>query len=87
MENAIQQKVVSAVRLAAHLPYGDIPLETSLEALVKDSIDEVALLFELEEALGFELPVDALVDMRTLRELIDKIQAFCATAAPQPGKR
>jgi acyl carrier protein len=79
MADAIQEKVISAVRSTAmHLQYADIPMETSIEELAKDSLDQVSLLFDLEAALGFEVPVDALKDVRTLADLILKVREMSA---------
>ncbi|MHB8499699.1 MAG: phosphopantetheine-binding protein [Candidatus Acidiferrales bacterium] len=86
MEDPIQEKVLSAVRTVAHQPYAELPLNTGMEFLAKDSIDQVSLLFELEELLGIDIPDHELTDhVKTLGDLVEKMRRLSAAAVPRPA--
>jgi acyl carrier protein len=78
-QDTIREKVTSAVRSVTHRPYVEIPLDTNIEELANDSIDQVALLFELEAALGVELAdYERLAGVKTLGDLVEKMRSLVA---------
>ena len=82
--DVIQEKVVSAVRNVARLPYEQIRLDTRMEQLAVDSIDQASLAFELEDALSVEIPDgEVWTDVVTLGDLIEKMRRLCAEATAE----
>jgi len=81
-QDAIREKVISAVRTVARLPYEEIPLDTPMEQLAADSIDQASLAFELEDALQIQVPWSEVLDgVKTLGDLVENMRRFCASAA------
>ena len=80
----IQEKVILAVKKIARSQYDLIPLDTRMELLAVDSIDQASLIFELEDALGIDIPDNELIEgVHTLGDLVEKMRGLLVRAVAQ----
>ena len=52
-----------------------LTLESTLEDMGADSLDAVELIMALEEAYDIEIPESAAVEMKSLKSIVDYIEA------------
>jgi acyl carrier protein len=56
--------------------------DAELATLGVDSLGLVELLFQIEDRFGVQIPGDAPTDLRTVRDVVDYIDALLATRPP-----
>lgn len=66
-------KVVAALAAVKHIPAERISVDSSLEDLQLDSLDNVTLLFELEKQFDISIPDEQLRSLRSVRDVVDGV--------------
>ena len=86
MSSPEREKVVSIVAAIKRVPADQVTPESSLEQLGFDSLDRVNLLFELESAFNIDIPEDVAASIRTVGDILSKLEAIGAKLPlPAPG--
>lgn len=75
MRDVIEQKVMELLRGAATEAAGDVSLGQTLGELSIDSMKLIEIVFQLEEAFGFEADEGELAAISTVRNLVDVVHA------------
>ncbi len=73
--DAIAARVTTLLAHAKQRAVDAIDLDTPLEALQVDSLDKVALAFDIEEAYNISIPESAFATVRTVRDIVIGIEA------------
>jgi acyl carrier protein len=72
------QKVVAAIAAMQKKPSDMVTLESTFAELGIDSLNGFHLLCELEEELGISIPDDDAREMRSVKDVIDRIRPLVA---------
>jgi acyl carrier protein len=78
MADAIEASVLAAIAEAKKIPVDRIDQDRPLAELAIDSLDVVTLAFELEDRLQITIPDESIRSIRTVRDIIQGIQALKA---------
>jgi acyl carrier protein len=83
----LSEKVISIVAETRRLPLETVTLDSSFEELNIDSLDAVEIVFALEEEFGVNIPNEALSEIRTVRDVVARLEVSLSeeTASPVAG--
>ena len=83
MSDELAEKVQSAIAASKRIPREQVSLESTLEDLGMDSLDQLNLLFALESDFNISIPDDEAKSIRTVREMVEGVRKLVAGAAGQ----
>ena len=79
MKQEIEQTLKASIAQQKMISIEDITLDSSLEELGITSLDSISLVFDIEDKFGVEVPNDALKSVRTIRDIVDGVDALIQT--------
>ncbi len=85
MASAVADKVISIVAAIKRVAPETINQETSLEQLGIDSLDKINLLFELESAFNIDIPDEIASSIKTVGDIVGKLEAIGVQVQPGPA--
>ena len=83
MSDELAEKVQSVIATSKRIPREQVSLESTLEDLGMDSLDQLNLLFALESDFNISIPDDEAKSIRTVREMVEGVRKLVAGAAGQ----
>ncbi|MFZ3213485.1 MAG: phosphopantetheine-binding protein [Terriglobales bacterium] len=83
MSDELAEKVVSVIATSKRIPREQVSLESTLEDLGMDSLDQLNLLFALESDFNISIPDDEAKAIRTVREMVEGVRRLVAGASGQ----
>lgn len=81
MTQSIEELVVTIISRHKGLAVAQVTPQAELAALGVNSLDAITLAYELEEALGIEIPNADIESLRTVQDLIDGLRRLTADRA------
>ncbi len=82
MSSPVAEKVISIVAAIKRVPPEQVTAESSLEQLGIDSLDKINLLFELESAFNIDIPDEIANSIKTVGDIVGKLEAIGAQVQP-----
>lgn len=82
MSSPVADKVISIVAAIKRITPEQVTPESSLEQLGIDSLDKINLLFELESAFNIDIPDDVASSIKTVGDIVGKLEAIGAQVQP-----
>ncbi len=79
MKKDIEQTLKESIAKQKMISVEDITLDSSLEALGISSLDSISLVFDIEDKYGVEVPNEELKKVRTVRDIVDGVDALIQT--------
>jgi len=70
MSQDIESIAIAAIARQKNIDPHSIGLDASLERLHISSLDAITILYEIEEALGIEIPNEALDSLKTVQDIV-----------------
>jgi len=83
MSDELAEKVQSAIATSKRIPREQISLDSTLESLGLDSLDQLNLLFALESDFNISIPDDEAKAIRTVREMVEGVRKLVAGSSGQ----
>jgi acyl carrier protein len=83
MPDELAEKVLSVISTSKRIPRERVSLESTLEDLGMDSLDQLNLLFALESDLNISIPDEEAKSIRTVREMVEGVRKLAAGASGQ----
>ena len=87
MQEAIEERVKRAIAEASHTAVERLAPETTFEELGMTSLDALALVAELEEEFGVEIPNEEALSLRDVRQAVECVRTLTTTAEASGGGR
>ena len=78
MDEALTAKVIAEIAAVKKIPVESITIDSTFEELAMDSLDEMNLLFVLEEQLGVSIPDEAANSIKDVRSAVAGVQRLLA---------
>lgn len=86
MPEAIEERVMEAIAATARVPRERVTPETTFEELGMTSLDALALIADLEEEFGVEIPNEEALALRDVRQAVACVRALLPEASsPEAG--
>ena len=76
MKKDIERTLKESIAKQKMISVEDITLDSSLEALGISSLDSISLVFDIEDKYGVEVPNEQLKKVRTVRDIVDGVDAL-----------
>lgn len=76
MKKDIEQTLKESIARQKMISTENITLDSSLEDLSITSLDAISLVFDVEDKYGVEVPNAELKNIRTLRDIVDGVDAL-----------
>ena len=83
MSDELTEKVLSAIATTKRIPREQVTVDSTLEALGMDSLDQLNLLFALESDFNISIPDEEAKTIRTVREMVEGVRKLVAGASGQ----
>ena len=80
MQEAIEERVMRAVAASQHLAVERLTPDTTFEELGMTSLDALALIADLEEEFGVEIPNEDALALRDVRQAVECVRALTTNA-------
>lgn len=80
MQEAIEERVLRAVASSQHTAVERLTPDTTFEELGMTSLDALALIADLEEEFGIEVPNEDALSLRNVRQAVECVRALTTTA-------
>lgn len=74
MPDELAEKVLEAIATSKRIPRERVSLDSTLEDLGMDSLDQLNLLFALESDFNISIPDDEAKSIRTVREMVEGVK-------------
>ena len=81
MPEAIEERVMSAIAAAAHVPVERVAPDTTFRELGMTSLDALALIADLEEEFRIEIPNEDALSLRDVRQAVACVRALLPEAS------
>ena len=81
MSDELAEKVLSVIATSKRIPREQVSLESTLEDLGMDSLDQLNLLFALESDFNISIPDEEAKSIRTVREMVEGVRKLAAAGA------
>ena len=81
MTQSVEALAISVIAMHKQIDPSTITTETELGQLGVTSLDAITIAYELEEALGVEIPNEAIEGLRTVQDLVDGLHRLTANRA------
>lgn len=76
MEEDIEQRVIRAIADVTHTPREEVTPEKSFTELGLSSLDALAIVAELEEEFGVEIPNESAMSLSDVRQSVECIRTL-----------
>ncbi|HYY69879.1 MAG TPA: phosphopantetheine-binding protein [Terriglobales bacterium] len=83
MSDEVAEKVLSVIATSKRIPRERVSLDSTLEDLGLDSLDQLNLLFALESDFNISIPDEQAKSIRTVRQMVDGVKKLVAGASGQ----
>jgi len=83
MSDELTEKVLSAIATTKRIPREQVTVDSTLEGLGMDSLDQLNLLFALESDFNISIPDEEAKAVRTVREMIEGVRKLVAGSSGQ----
>ena len=83
MNEAIEDKVMSAIARATHTPREQLTPDSTFEELGMTSLDALAIVAELEEEFGVEIANEDAMALRNVRQAVECVRTLTESGAKQ----
>lgn len=80
MPEAIEEKVMRAIASASHTPIEEVTPDKTFEELGLTSLDALAIVAELEEEFGIEIPNEDALALRDVRQAVECVHRLKGSA-------
>ncbi len=87
MPEAIEERVKKAVAASARVPGERVTPETTFEELGMTSLDALALIADLEEEFGVEVPNEKALTLRDVRQAVACVRALLPETSSPEARR
>jgi acyl carrier protein len=74
MADELAEKVLETIATSKRIPRERVSLDSTLEELGMDSLDQLNLLFALESDFNISIPDDEAKSIRTVREMVEGVR-------------
>jgi acyl carrier protein len=81
MSDELEEKVLSVIATSKRIPRERVSLDSSLEDLGMDSLDQLNLLFALESDFNISIPDEEAKSIRNVREMVEGVRKLVADAS------
>ena len=81
MQDEMEQRVMRAIAEATHTDGEQITLDSTFEELGMTSLDALAVVAELEEEFGVEIPNEDAMALRDVRQAVECVRTLRASRA------
>jgi len=78
MSNSVSARVLDVIAKTRHLPIESVGLDKTFQELNIDSLDGMNIVFAIEEEFGVNIPDDAAASLRSVRDVVDGMEALLA---------
>ena len=85
MQETIEERVKRAVAAASHTAVERLTPDTTFQELDMTSLDALALIADLEEEFGVEIPNEDAMSLRDVRQAVECVRALTTTAGASGG--
>ena len=79
MKTDIEQTLKASIARQKMISAEDITLDSSLDELGITSLDSISLVFDVEDKYGVEVPNEALKKVKTIRDIVEGVDALIQT--------
>lgn len=83
MQEAIEERVIRAIAEVTHTPIEQITADKTFEELGLTSLDALAIVAELEEEFGIEIPNEDALALQDVRQAVVCVRTLTASGAGQ----
>ncbi len=81
MSDELAEKVLTVIAASKRIPREQVRLDSTLEELGLDSLDQLNLLFALESDFNISSPDEQAKSIRTVREMIEGVRKLVVGAS------
>jgi acyl carrier protein len=81
MSDELVEKVLSVIAASKRIPREQVTLDSTLEELGLDSLDQLNLLFALESDFNISISDEEAKSIRTVREMVEGVRKLAAGAS------
>ena len=81
MADEMAERVLSVIASSKRIPRESVSIDSSLQDLGLDSLDQLNLLFALESEFNISIPDDQAKSIRTVREMVEGVRKLAAGAS------
>jgi acyl carrier protein len=81
MSDELAERVLETIATSKRIPRERVSLDSTLEDLGLDSLDQLNLLFALESDFNISIPDDEAKSIRTVREMVEGVRKLVAGAS------
>jgi acyl carrier protein len=85
MSDELAEKVLSTIATSKRIPRERVSLDSTLEDLGMDSLDQLNLLFALESDFNISIPDEEAKSIRTVREMVEGVRKLVAGVSGTPA--
>lgn len=86
MQEELEERVKRAVAAAAHTAVERLTPDTTFEELDMTSLDALALIADLEEEFGVEIPNEDALSLRDVRQAVECVRALTGAGTSGVGQ-
>ena len=86
MQEEIEERVKRAVAAASHTAVERLTPDTTFQELDMTSLDALALIADLEEEFGVEIPDEDAMSLRDVRQAVECVRALTEAGASEAGQ-
>lgn len=81
MSDELGEKVLATIASSKRIPRERVTLDSTLEDLGMDSLDQLNLLFALETDFNISIPDEEAKSIRTVREMVEGVRRLVSGAS------
>ncbi len=81
MSDELAEKVLSVIATSKRIPRERVTVDSTLEDLGMDSLDQLNLLFALESDFNISIPDEEAKSIRTVSEMVEGVRKLVAGAS------
>ena len=79
------ERVIAAIASSRDIPADTIHLESTFEELGLDSLDSFEILYALEQEFDVVIPDEAARGLRTVGDIVERLQQIAASPSAEPS--
>jgi acyl carrier protein len=81
----VAERVIATIAKSREMPEETIRVESTFEELGLDSLDSFEILYALEQEFDVVIPDEAARGLRTVGDIVDRLQQLTPTAGAEPS--
>lgn len=85
MSPQVIDRVIQVIATTQHIPPESVTIDKTFEDLKIDSLDGMNILFAVESEFDISIPDDRAPSIRSVREMVEGIEALLAAKATAPS--